>query len=277
MTIRSTQPSVVARAQSAAIGRWRTGPVLRPLVLTVAAWLMAFGLFTFGLCRDARALDVPPLQGRVNDAAGVLQPAEREALEQRLRAFESQTQHQFALLTLPTLDGEAIEDFGIRVAEAWKLGAKGKDDGLILLVAVQERRVRIEVGYGLEGEIPDALAGRVIRDVITPRFREGHHAEGINLAFDVLMKAAGGTGVELRDVAQPQAGQGGNGPGPGMIIFLVVLFILFTGGFRGFGGFVVGQAIGGMLGGSRGYRGGGGGGFSGRGGGFGGGGASGNW
>jgi uncharacterized protein len=232
------------------------------------ALLIAFGLWL--VSSSAWALAVPPLQGRVNDTAGLLSAAERSALEQRLEAFEQKTRHQFALLTIPTLDGDPIEDFSIRVAEAWKLGDAKQDDGLILLVAVNDRKVRVEVGYGLEGDIPDALAGRVIREVIAPRFRQGQHAEGIAEAFSVLTKAAGGEGTVLPERKARQE----KGPSlPGILAGLVVLGLLFFGRGRG-GGLLLGAMLGSALS-SRG--GGGGGGFRGRGGGFGGGGASGGW
>src|SRR5262249_20887375 len=116
--------------------------------------------------RAVEAADVPKLQGHVNDYARLL-PAERaQALEARLADYERGSGHGFALLTLASLNGDALEDFSIHVAEQWKLGRKGKDDGLILLIVRDDRKMRIEVGYGLEGEIPDAIASRVIREVL---------------------------------------------------------------------------------------------------------------
>lgn len=241
----------------------RGGSALFALLLTLGVWLVSVRAF---------ALDVPPLRGHVNDVAGVLSPAEQSALEARLAAFEQQTKHQFALLTIQSLEGDAIEDFSMRVAEAWKLGDAKQDDGLILLVVVADRKVRIEVGYGLEGDIPDALAGRVIREVIAPRFRQGQHAQGVSEAFSVLTKAAGGEGTVL-----PQrASRSEKGPSlPGIAIGLMVLLLLFFGRGRG-GGLLLGAMLGSALG-QGGSRGGGGGGYRGRGGGFGGGGASGGW
>lgn len=241
----------------------RGGSALQALLLALGLWLVSARAF---------ALDVPPLRGHVNDVAGLLSPAEQSALEARLTAFEQQTKHQFALLILQSLEGDAIEDFSIRVAEAWKLGDAKQDDGLILLVVLADRKVRIEVGYGLEGDIPDALAGRVIREVIAPRFRQGQHAQGVSEAFSVLTKAAGGEGTVL-----PQrAARSEKGPSlPGIAIGLVVLLLLFFGRGRGGGGLLLGSMLGSAL--SQGSRGGGGGGYRGRGGGFGGGGASGGW
>ncbi|MEO6599692.1 MAG: TPM domain-containing protein, partial [Polyangiaceae bacterium] len=104
----------------------------------------------------AFALDVPPLVAHVNDTAGMLSEGERAQLEAQLTEYEHKTGRQFALLTIPTLDGDALESFSIRVVEAWKLGQKGKDSGLLLLVVQKEHKLRIEVGYGLEGTVTDA-------------------------------------------------------------------------------------------------------------------------
>ena len=117
----------------------------------------AFVLLLFPL---AWSLDVPTLRGRVNDYANVLQSSQAQALETQLAQLERDTGHQVAVLTIPTLDGEDIEGFSIRVAENWKIGKKGHDNGAILVVAVKDRRLRLEVGYGLEGVLPDAIAKR---------------------------------------------------------------------------------------------------------------------
>jgi uncharacterized protein len=241
----------------------------RGVVRAFRALLLPLALCLITL--PASALEVPPLRGPVSDLANVLSEPQRVQLEQRLKAFESQTGHQFALLTLPSLEGDALESYSIRVVEAWRLGDQKKDDGLLLLIAVNDRKVRIEVGYGLEGEITDVFTGRVIREVIAPKFRQGEHAQGISDAFGVLMKAAGGEG---QDLPQRQA-QPSKGPSLHAIVFgLVVLLLLIFG--RGSGtGLLVGALLGSGL--SGGSRGGGGGGYRGRGGGFGGGGASGGW
>ena len=119
------------------------------------------------------AVEVPPLEARVNDRAALLAPDARAALERKLADYEASSGHQLALLTMPGLEGEAIEAFSLRVAERWKLGRKGQDDGLLLMVVKEPHGIRIEVGYGLEASIPDALAGRIIRIVISPAFRSG--------------------------------------------------------------------------------------------------------
>jgi uncharacterized protein len=228
------------------------------------------------------ALDVPPLRARVNDLASVLPPEVEQRLELRLGAYEKKTGHQLAVLIINSLEGDPVEDFTLRVVEAWKLGKKDRDDGVLLLVALQDRRMRIEVGYGLEGDLPDALAGRIIRDIMAPALRRGDVAQGVTAGVEAIMAATGGEG-QLR-LPEPSAGSGrrrssGSGLGPFLLLGLIAL--LFLGGGRGRGGgggaFVAGMLMGGMGRGGRGGGGGGGGGFSGGGGGFGGGGASGSW
>jgi uncharacterized protein len=198
------------------------------------------------------------------------------ALEQKLAAFEQQTQHQFALLTVKSLEGDAIEPFAIRVADQWKLGDEKRDDGLIVLIAAEDRAMRIEVGYGLEGDIPDAIAARVIRDVMTPAFQRGDFAGGIDAAFDALMQTAVGGPLALPEPPpQPSARQRSPVRAlSSLVVPLLMLFMMSRGRRRRGGMWIAGPMMGGMGGG---FRGGGGGGFGGFGGGFGGGGASGRW
>jgi uncharacterized protein len=228
----------------------------------------------------ARALDVPPLADRrVHDRANVLSPQLEAQLDAQLSAYEQSTGHQLAVLIVPSLEGEAIEDYTIRVVESWQLGKKGKDDGVLLFVAVQDRKSRIEVGYGLEGELTDALSGRIIRDVMAPAFRQGDYGFGIARAVSAISAATGGSGEPLPPPRRTRSHDGGGLP-PYLLLALVVL--LFLGGGRGMGGFIVGSMLSGGLGrgGGGGWGGGGSrdsGGFRGGGGGFGGGGASGGW
>ena len=135
---------------------------------------------------------VPPLTSPVTDVAGILTPEQAAALDARLRAFEQGKGSQVAVLVVPTTQPEAIEDYAIRVADAWKLGREGVDDGAILLVAVQDRRVRIEVGYGLEGALPDATANRIIDEVIVPAFRGGDYHGGISAGVDRMLRVIEG-------------------------------------------------------------------------------------
>jgi uncharacterized protein len=233
----------------------------------------------------ASALDIPQLNGRVNDRASLLSSADASRLEARLAAFEAKTGHQYALLTVPTLDGAPIEEYALKVAEAWRLGDKKRDDGLLLIIAQNDRKMRIEVGYGLEGEIPDAVASRVIREVLRPAFQRGEFSYGIQAAFDVLIQAAGGDGQAAPEPPRRAQRQKGSGLPIGAFVIVLIFLALsmFGGGGRGGrrrrGGFFMlpmgGGGFGGFSGG--GFGGGGGGGFGGGGGGFGGGGASGDW
>ncbi len=130
---------------------------------------------------------VPALERRVTDLSATLSSAQRDELEQQLATFEQQKGSQIALLILPTTEPETIEAYAIRVAEAWKLGRAGVDDGVLLLVAVEDRTLRIEVGYGLEGVVPDAIARRIISEVITPHFRNGDYFGGLRAGIERLI------------------------------------------------------------------------------------------
>jgi len=165
----------------------------------------------------ALALDVPPLKARVNDYAGLM--AYVGILEERLANFEQETGHQIAVLTVPSLEGEDIESFGIKVAEKWKIGKKGVDNGVILIVALKDRKLRIEVGYGLEGVLPDAIANRIIQETIVPRFRAGDFSGGINDGVEAIMKAVRGEALPQKPTAsRPEVPSG-------TIAFLGLLFL----------------------------------------------------
>ena len=148
--------------------------IVRPQLRTTwLVWLLsaAFSLIIGLSAAPVHALDVPALTGRVVDRADVLPPDAEQRITALLEAHERGSGQQFAVLTVPSLEDDPIEDFSIRVVEAWKLGKKGKDDGLLLLVVPKDRKVRVEVGYGLEGDVTDAVSARVIREVIQPAFR----------------------------------------------------------------------------------------------------------
>jgi uncharacterized protein len=245
-------------------------------------WILLF----LAIASILAALEVPPLRGRVNDFAGLISRERAHALETRLKQFEAETGHQIAVLTIPTLEGEDIEGFGIRVAEAWKIGQKGFDNGAILIVAKDDKKLRIEVGYGLEGVLPDALASRIIREVIVPRFRNNDFAGGIEAGTETIMKTTRGEPLPPRQRSNP--------PGTDLsvaqllfILFLIAIPLIAIWGTRKQSrslGTWTGSGRrrhdygGGTFWGSPGGGGfGGGGGFSGGGGGFGGGGASGSW
>jgi uncharacterized protein len=244
--------------------------------LALAALLAA--LPALGLARD-----VPRLTGPVVDEAGALSGPEArrlDALARAARDLDGRRGVQLQYLLVPTLDGEAIDDFSIRVAEAWKLGDATRDDGVLLVVAVGDRKVRIEVGNGVEGKLTDAQSGRIIRDVLAPAFRAGRYGDGL---YEGGVQVLAALGSLPRGLTARPAREGGRFGGIFMagivIVFLLLRFVFgigrrsgFWGGGWGGGGFGGGGFGGGGFGG-----GGGGGGWSGGGGGFSGGGASGSW
>jgi len=153
------------------------------------AFVFCVVLFTGG---GAQALDVPPLKGRVNDYAGMISAGVRAQLENELKAFEQSDSTQIVILTIESLEGDALEDFSIRVAEAWKIGQKGKDNGAILLVAKKDRKTRIEVGRGLEGKLTDLTAGRIVQLVINPQFKRGDFDAGFSSGIRAMIDATRG-------------------------------------------------------------------------------------
>ena len=246
------------------------------------------------LAGAALALEVPPAPTQwVTDRAGILDAGSAEALNAKLRSFEERTGTQFIIYVLPSLEGDSLEDFSIRAAEAWRVGQAKYDNGLILFVFSQDRKVRVEVGYGLEGTVTDAISSRVIRQDLVPAFQAGNYAGGLGAATDRLIAF-----IEKGEEPHPVARGTGGAPGGGLpfwVFLLIPIFVIFVlgpmsarSGCAGpacwlpflmggttFGG---GHHRGGW-GGGGGFSGGGGGfgGFSGGGGGFGGGGASGSW
>jgi uncharacterized protein len=243
----------------------------KPLGARIAAFLIV-----------AAALSVPPPPDRrVNDYAGALTPPERARLEQQLAARETTSRNQVVVAIFRSLEGESLEGYSIRLAQAWRIGQKGLDNGVIFLVFLDDRKMRIEVGYGLEGTLTDAVSSAILRDVVAPRFREGRTADGIAAGLDAIDRAIAGTYV-----LPPSPDQGGRSGGLDaralaalfvvFVVSVVALIIPFMQGLRGRG----------WTGGSTGWGGGGsgdsgggssGGGFSGGGGSFGGGGSSGSW
>src|SRR5215470_10013468 len=143
-------------------------------------------------CAAAAEVAVPPLSGRVVDLTGTLSSADIAALSQRLKDFETRKGSQVAVLIVPTTQPETIEQFSIRVADAWKIGRKKVDDGAILVVAKNDRHLRIEVGYGLEGALTDVTSRRIIDEVITPKFRTGDFAGGISDGVDRMIRVIDG-------------------------------------------------------------------------------------
>lgn len=173
----------------------------------------------------AAEVPVPELRARVADRTATLDQASTAALEERLRAFEDRTGSQIAVLVISTTQPEAIEQYALRVVEAWQLGREGVDDGALLLVAVEDRSVRIEVGYGLEGALTDLVSRRIISESILPSFRSGDIPGGIELGVDRMIAVAEG-----EDLPEPQSDWD---PGPlaglrGLLPFLLIL--AFIGG-----------------------------------------------
>jgi uncharacterized protein len=251
---------------------------LAAVVLTAAAALSSAG--------PADKLPPPPAR-YFNDYAGLVAAADAERLDGKLRAFDEQTSNQVVVAVFPELPSPSLEDFTIRTAQSWRAGRKKLDNGVVLFVFVKDRKSRLEVGYGLEGALPDVTAKQILDDVMAPRFRASNYAGGLEAAIDAIIAATRG---EYK--AEPKAA-----PSPGidpvvLITIIVILFIVlrvwgsrrgwatYTGGGWGSGGWGGGGWSGGSSGGGwsgGGWSGGGGGGFSGGGGSFGGGGASGSW
>lgn len=141
----------------------------------------------------AQALDVPPLAGRIVDLAHALPASEADRLTEALRAHEERTGDQVAVLILPSLEGESLEEYSHRVATTWKLGRQGVDNGVLLLIALKERKLRIEVGYGLEGTLTDLRSAHIIRNEIVPRFRAGDLPGGVRAGVEAILRTIEGT------------------------------------------------------------------------------------
>ena len=150
-------------------------------------------LLALMLCSTAQAeVAVPKLTQRVTDLTSTLDAGQRQALESKLAAFESRKGSQIAVLILPTTQPETIDQFGIRVVDVWKLGRKGVDDGVLLLIAKDDHKLRIEVGYGLEGALNDATAKRIVSEIIAPYFKRNEFYPGINAGLDAIVKIIDG-------------------------------------------------------------------------------------
>ena len=161
-----------------------------------------------------RAREVPYLTGRIVDEAEVLGTDTRQQLTALLRDHEARTGNQVVVLTVAGLQGESIENFAVSVFSEWKLGQKGKDNGVLLLVAPSDRRVRIEVGYGLEGTLTDLAAGRIVRDVMAPRFREGAYDRGIEGGVRAILAQLDGRAGAVGAATDEPRARDGSGTGP---------------------------------------------------------------
>jgi uncharacterized protein len=249
-------------------------------VLTASVFFAVFPAFT---------LDIPALTNRVMDEAGILSGSEKSDLTDYLESLDNTTGIQIAVLTIPSLENEDLEGYSVRVAQAWRLGKKDKDNGALLLVAMNEHKVRIEVGYGLEDKLTDAKCGLIIRNVITPEFRSGNYGEGILKG----VKNMGGIASDNTALVTKSVATGGSEPNDndtlaalffGLIFLFVWLMVIpgMTGRRHWWLPWLLFPMFGSS---SRSWHNhhndftgfGGGGGFSGGGGSFGGGGASGGW
>ena len=224
---------------------------------------------------NVAALEVPNLDGYVNDLADVITPGTELKIESFLQGFESSDSTQLVILTINSLEGEVLEDYSLRVVESWKIGQEGKDNGALLLISKEDRKMRIEVGYGLEGTLTDLLAGRIIDNEIKPHFQTGDFDGGVIAGITSMAKAVRGEYQGTGSTAKKKK----RNPWGSLALFLFLGpgLMLLGGGGRGGrggrhrrGGFWIGGLGGGGFGGS-------GGGFGGGGGGFGGGGSSGGW
>ncbi len=250
----------------------------------LVALVVATPILLATLSHAASEPKFPALTGRVVDQAGALSEGTRARLTRALEDFERDTKRQVVVVTVPDLQGFPIEDFGYRLGRAWGIGEKGKNTGAILLVAPKDRQVRIEVGYGLEGELTDALSRQIIEQTILPHFRAGNFDAGVTTGTLAILRALGWQGAG----PAPQRPQPVQGRAESFVaffwpfgIFLLFMF-LANRARRGRGGIYRAGGpfgAGGFGGGGSGGRGGGGfgGGFGGGGGSFGGGGASGRW
>jgi len=255
-----------------------TAPISRLFVVVVAALALT-------LAASYAALNFPALTGRVVDDAGILSPSTRETLTTLLAEHEKQTGNQVVVVTLKSLQGTTIEQYGYQLGRAWGIGVKGKNNGALLIVSPSTHDVRIEVGYGLEGALTDAQSKLIIENVMLPSFRKGDYDGGVLNGTITALQALGGH-PSANATPMPAVGEQPDNSGGGIhipiFVIVIVLWLIFgrffwplfflggLGGWgRGGGGF--GGGFGGSSGGFSG------GGFSGGGGSFGGGGASGHW
>jgi uncharacterized protein len=260
---------------------------------------LIFSLLVFTcLVSVGQKIPDPPNPPRlVNDFAHVMTADQVQDLENKLVAYDDSTSIQIAVITVPTTGDYVIDDYALKILRDWKVGNKKTNNGLVVLAAIQDHKVYIATGYGMEGVVPDITAKQIIENEIVPNFRQNNYYRGFDLATDAIIKAS--RGEYVADPGYANRGKGGKGGGNilGIIIFFVIIFILISrGGGRGGGGglfsrtgvlpFIIGNMIGSAGrdsgwsggGGGGGWSGGGGGGFGGFGGGSGGGGgAGGSW
>ncbi len=176
------------------------------------------------------AREVPYLSGRVNDTADLIPPEIEQRIDLKLAGLEQATGAQMAVLTIPSLEGEALEEYSLRVAETWQLGRAEQDDGLLMLIARDDRKMRIEVGYGLEGDLTDAQAGRILNNILRPAFRGGDFGGGIEAGVDAVIGTLQGEDVIPPDPEPSPASDISDAPWLFRIFFLGI-FLLVVGSF----------------------------------------------
>jgi len=182
--------------------------------------ILALALIFFTNISQLMALEVPELKGRVNDYAHMLSPSTVNQLNAALRELEQTDSTQIVVLTVPSLEGDSLEDFSMRVAEKWKIGQKGLDNGAILLIAKKERKLRIEVGYGLEGKMTDLMAGRIIRNIIVPHFKAGQFNQGVIEGVQAMIAVVRGEYTATSRMKPTRH----RPPNFGSIFFLIIIF-----------------------------------------------------
>ena len=246
--------------------------------------ILSTALLGLALAVASAPADVPAHSGWVTDLGELLDAGEERSLAELCESYRQGTGHDLAVLTVPSLDGASLEGFALEVARSWGLGSKETQDGALLLVVRDSRQMRIEVGRGLEGLLPDAICARILRDVIAPQFRSGDFGGGIRAGLSAMQSAIGGDLAPLERSSRRR-----HAPGVGLLVLFLLMIVMgalggrrhWRGGLSPMGWFFLGSALGRGRHGGGGFGGGGfgGGGFGGfgGGGGFSGGGASGGW
>ncbi|MDC0255079.1 TPM domain-containing protein [Bacteriovoracales bacterium] len=228
-------------------------------------------LYILFLSQLSFAKEIPSLTGPVIDEAGILSPTTKAAFERILRGFKKQYGPQIQLYIVKSLEDESLEGYSIKVVDKWKLGDEKKDDGLLFMISMKEKKMRLEVGQGLEGTLTDMKAGRIV-DHLRSHFKKGEYEKGIYVGLNFIIKVLGG---DIKNIPQVRKKHKGQNFGPFLIFALFILFSLFR---RGHGtAFLLGSSYNSFGGGGFSSGGGDFGGWSGGGGGFSGGGASGSW
>jgi uncharacterized protein len=231
-------------AGSACVGalsaRWLRLALLALLALPLAALGQNWDSKSEGL------VAIPALTARVTDRTGTLSEAERAKIEERLAQYERDTGNQLVVLLVPSTAPEPIEAYSIRVAEAWKIGRKGADNGAVFVIAKNDRKMRIEVGYGLEGVLTDVQARRIIGDVVAPYFKNDRYAAGIEAGVDRIIAITSQGGTAPAERGRGRGVQGGTDPGTWLLILLIVVPVL-GGILRRIFGRLAGSALGGGI------------------------------